>query len=200
MTAESQSGSLTQSYAIQTICVYCGSSPGSNEAYREDARRLGDHIARAGLRLVYGGGKTGLMGVIADAVIRAGGQVIGVIPRALNTRELAHDGLSELIQVTDMHERKMKMASLSDAFVAMPGGIGTMDEFFEIFTWQQLAFHGKPCAILNTASYYDHLIDFLKHMTAQGFLGSNQLDRLLVAHSPHEVIPLLHKASNGVNL
>ena len=188
-----------QPIAIHTICVYCGSSPGTDQAYREDARRLGESIAKAGLRLVYGGGKTGLMGVIADAVIRAGGKATGVIPHALNTLELAHDGLSELIQVTDMHERKMKMASLSDAFVAMPGGIGTMDEFFEILTWQQLSFHGKPCAILNTACYYDHLIDFLKHMTAQGFLGSDQLNRLLVAHSPDAVIPLLNKALKGMN-
>ena len=199
MTTVSHSGISPQTLPIQSICVYCGSSPGHDQAYREDALKLGKCIAEAGIRLIYGGGKTGLMGAIADAVLQAGGSVVGVIPHALNTRELAHDGLTELIRVTDMHERKMTMASLADAFVAMPGGIGTMDEFFEIFTWQQLSFHVKPCAVLDTASYYEHLLIFLTHMTRQGFLGSNQLDRLVVARSPDQVIPLLNGSARALN-
>lgn len=156
---------------MEKICVFCGSSPGADPAYAEAAADLGRLLAARGLTLVYGGGHVGLMGVLADAALAAGGRVTGVIPEALAAKELAHGGLTELKVVASMHERKALMSELSDAFIALPGGIGTLEEWFEVWTWSQLGFQPKPCGMLNVAGYYDHLLAFLDHMTAERFLS-----------------------------
>lgn len=154
----------------RSICVYCGSQPGASPAYARAAAALGESIARDGLTLVYGGASVGLMGIVADAALAAGGRVVGVMPRILMRRELAHTGLTELVTTASMQERKAKMAELSDAFVALPGGIGTLDELFEMWTWAQLGLHGKPCALINTEGYYDDLVAFLDRAVRDGFL------------------------------
>lgn len=156
---------------MERICVFCGSSPGADPAYAEAAADLGRLLAGRGLTLVYGGGHVGLMGVLADAALAAGGRVTGVIPEALAAKELAHGGLTELVVVGSMHERKALMSELSDAFIALPGGIGTLEEWFEVWTWSQLGFQPKPCGMLNVAGYYGHLLAFLDHMTAERFLS-----------------------------
>lgn len=155
---------------IRSVCVYCGSQAGGRPAYARAAAALGEAIARDGLTLVYGGGRVGLMGVVADAALAAGGRVVGVIPRLLVRKEVAHAGLAELVVTGSMQERKAKMAGLSDAFVALPGGIGTLDELFEMWTWAQLGLHAKPCALINTEGYYDHLVGFLDRAVEEGFL------------------------------
>src|SRR5215510_2640889 len=155
---------------MNRICVFCGSSTGFNPVYQEAAQTLGVALVRSGIGLVYGGGNVGLMGTIADAVMKGGGQVTGVIPEALVERELAHGDVTELIVVRSMHERKAKMAELSNAFIAMPGGYGTFEEFCEIITWAQLGLHRKPCGILNVAGYYDPLMALFDHAVAEGFL------------------------------
>jgi len=156
---------------VNRVCVFCGSSTGVRAEYAGAAAELGTLIARRGLDLVYGGGHVGLMGVAADAALRAGAEVIGVITQALKDREVAHDGLSQLHVVRTMHERKARMAELSDAFLVLPGGIGTLEELFEVYTWGQLGEHTKPVGILNTNGYYDGLISFLHTMQAEGFLN-----------------------------
>jgi len=163
-----------------SICVYCGSSHGVRDEYTQAARELGTLLGRRRIRLVFGGGSVGLMGVLADAVLAAGGDVTGVIPRALRTSELAHEGLSEMIEVDSMHARKQRMVELADGFIALPGGIGTMDELFETWTWLQLGIHAKPVGLLNVDGYYDALINFLQQMTDRGFLKAAHLERLLV--------------------
>jgi hypothetical protein len=163
-----------------SICVYCGSSRGVRDEYAQAARELGVLLARRDIRLVFGGGSVGLMGVLADAVLEGGGDVTGVIPRALRTSELAHEGLSEMIEVDSMHARKQRMVELADGFIALPGGIGTMDELFETWTWLQLGIHAKPVGLLNVDGYYDALINFLQQMTDRGFLKAAHLERLLV--------------------
>ena len=165
---------------VKTLCVYCGSSPGRNAAYAVAARALGQAMVERGIRLVYGGASVGIMGVVADEVMRLGGEAIGVIPEALMRKELAHAGLSELHVTPSMHARKTLMAELADAFVALPGGIGTFEELFEVWTWAQLGFHRKPCALLNVAGYYDGLIAFLDHTAGEGFVRREQRDMLLV--------------------
>jgi uncharacterized protein (TIGR00730 family) len=165
---------------VKSLCVYCGSCAGLSPAYAQAAVQCGNALAARGITLVYGGGNIGLMGIMADAVLAAGGRVIGVIPHALVQRELAHHGLTELHTVHTMHERKQKMADLSDAFLALPGGFGTMDELFEILTWLQLGIHTKPVGLLNTAGFYTRLLDFLNHMREQQFLRNGQSDLLLV--------------------
>ena len=155
---------------MKRICVYCGSSPGRKPEYRDAARALGHELAARGLSLVYGGASVGVMGAVADAVLEKGGQAIGVIPRALATREVAHDGLDELFVVDSMHERKAKMAELADGFIALPGGWGTIEEIFEMLTWAQLGLHQKPCGLLNISAYYDHLFTFLEHAIDQRFV------------------------------
>lgn len=152
------------------ICVYCGASPGHNPAYAEMAAQTGDTLARAGFGLVYGGGNVGLMGIIADAALAAGGEVIGVIPKSLEDREQAHRGLSKLIVVETLHQRKAEMERLSSAFLALPGGLGTLDELFEILTWAQLGIHKKPVALLDHEGYYAGLLQFLAHAAREGFL------------------------------
>ena len=156
---------------MKRICVFCGSNPGAEPAYAEAAADLGRLLAGRGLTLVYGGGHVGLMGVLADATLAAGGRVTGVIPEALAAKELAHAGLTDLVVVGSMHERKALMSELSDAFIALPGGIGTLEEWFEVWTWSQLGFQPKPCGMLNVAGYYDHLLAFLDHMTEERFLS-----------------------------
>lgn len=165
---------------IRSVCVYCGSSSGLLPDYAEAARNVGATLAQQGISLVYGGGNVGLMGAVADAALKAGGKVIGVIPHALAAKELAHLGLSELHRVESMHERKTLMARLSDGFVALPGGIGTLEEIFEVFTWMQLGFQTKPCAFLNVAGYFDALLAFLNKAVEQRFLRREHLDSLLV--------------------
>ncbi len=163
-----------------SVCVYCGSSTGDDAQYAEAARALGALLARRRIRLVFGGGSVGLMGVLADAVLDAGGQVTGVIPHGLRTAELAHEGLTEMIVVDSMHARKQRMVELADAFIALPGGIGTMDELFETWTWLQLGIHAKPVGLLNVGGYYDPLITFLHQMAGHGFLRTEHLASLLV--------------------
>src|SRR4051812_2485644 len=166
---------------MKSICVYCGASTGSNPVYAEAAAELAQAIAARGLRIVYGGAHVGLMGVIADTALAAGAEVVGVIPKVLVEWEVAHTGISELHVVDDMHERKALMAELSDAFVALPGGIGTLEELIEIYTWSYLGIHEKPFAVLNTNGYYDGFTAFLDHAVSQGFLRPEVRQRLLVA-------------------
>jgi uncharacterized protein (TIGR00730 family) len=163
-----------------SVCVYCGSSRGEREEYAAAARALGALFARRRIRLVFGGGSVGLMGVLADAVLEAGGEVTGVIPHRLRTAELAHEGVTEMIAVDSMHARKLRMVELSDAFIALPGGIGTLDELFETWTWLQLGIHAKPVGLLNVAGYYDPLLAFLRQMSDQQFLSEKHLDCLAV--------------------
>ena len=163
-----------------SVCVYCGSSVGERAEYADAARELGTLFARQQIRLIFGGGSVGLMGVLADAVLEAGGKVTGVIPHGLRTAELAHEGVSEMIAVDSMHARKQRMVELADAFVALPGGIGTLDELFETWTWLQLGIHGKPVGVLNVAGYYDQLLEFLHHMAQQQFLSRDHLECLMV--------------------
>jgi uncharacterized protein (TIGR00730 family) len=166
------------------VCVFCGSRTGRLPVYQEQTRQLGKLLVARGLGLVYGGGHIGLMGVLADAVLQAGGEVIGVIPQSLVERELAHTGLSELRVVSTMHERKALMADLSDAFVALPGAYGTADEWFEILTWAQLGLHTKPIGLLNTAAFFDPLLAWLDRAVADGFLKPVHRQLLLEAPDP----------------
>ena len=165
---------------MKRICVYCGSSPGANPVHREAAENLGALLAARGIGLVYGGGNVGLMGIVADAALQAGGEVIGVIPTALMDKELGHAGVTKLHVTASMHERKQLMADLRDGFISLPGGIGTLEELFETFTWLQLGFHGKPVGLLNVAGFYDHLLAFLRHAADERFLGPAHLESLLV--------------------
>ena len=159
---------------MRSICVYCGSNAGSKPAYTERAIALGDRLARDGIRLVYGGGNVGLMGIVANAVLEAGGEVTGVIPQQLADWEVAHRGLTELQVVGSMHERKMRMFDLSDGFVALPGGFGTLDEMFEMLTWRQLGIGDKPCAFLDVDDFYAPLLQMIDRMVAERFLHPEQ--------------------------
>jgi uncharacterized protein (TIGR00730 family) len=166
---------------MQRICVYCGSNSGSRPIYAEAARDLADVLVRHEFELVYGGADKGIMGIIADAVLEQGGKVHGVIPKMLCDKELAHQNLTELHIVSSMHERKTMMAALSDGFIAMPGGYGTLEEIIEIITWGQLKFHDKPCGLLNIDGYFDHLLTYLDHAAAEGFLREENRQMLLCA-------------------
>jgi uncharacterized protein (TIGR00730 family) len=179
--------------AIKRICVYAGANPGNHERYRQAARLLARDLARHGIGIVYGGGNVGLMGELADAALGAGGEVIGIMPHQLVAREIAHGGLSELKVVDSMHERKATMADLSDAFIALPGGIGTLEEIIEIYTWSQLGLHQKACAVLNVGGYYDGLTAFLDHAVTEGFLSGRHRKLLVVVERPDEVIPSLER-------
>jgi uncharacterized protein (TIGR00730 family) len=161
------------------ICVFCGSSAGKNKVYADAARETGKMLARRRIALVYGGGRVGLMGVLADAALNAGGRVIGVIPQSLVEREIQHTGLSELHIVSTMHERKTKMAELADGFIALPGGAGTLEEIFEQWTWAQLGIHHKPCGFLNTNGYFDPLRQMIDQMTTEGFLRPEHASMLV---------------------
>jgi len=171
-----------------SICVYCGSRPGESAAYAAAAQAIGEAIARRGWQLVYGGGRAGLMGMVADAALRGGAPVVGVIPRSLMEREVGHRGLTELHVVETMHERKLMMAERSDAFVALPGGIGTFEELFEVWSWRQLGYHDKPLALLNVGGYYDTLLAFLATTVTQGFVGDSQHARLQVGDEPASLL------------
>ena len=165
---------------MKSICGFCGSHNGTREGYRVEAARRGRTLAERDLGLIYGGASVGLMGAVADAVIDAGGRAVGVIPQSLIDMEIAHTGLADLHVVNSMHERKALMAQLSDGFIALPGGIGTLEELFEIMTFAQLRFHQKPCGLLNIEGYYDQLIGFLDNAQTQGFVSSAQTRYLLV--------------------
>jgi uncharacterized protein (TIGR00730 family) len=180
---------------MNSICVYCGSSVGSREEYAQAAAEVGRLLAERGLRIVYGAGNIGLMGVLADAALQAGGDVIGVIPQALVARELAHDGVSELRIVDSMHERKALMADLSDAFLALPGGFGTFEELCEMLTWLQLGIHQKPCGLLNTLGYYDHLIAMFDRAVEDRFLRPQHRELLIVDDQPASLLERLQTTS-----
>lgn len=166
---------------MNAVCVYCGSSMGNDPAYADAARELATALVERGLRVVYGGASVGLMGVVADTALAAGGEVVGVIPQVLVDREVAHPGLTELHTVANMHERKARMAELSDAFIALPGGIGTLEELVEVYTWNYLGIHDKPMGIVNTNGYYDGLTAFLDTAVDAGFLRPNTREQLTVA-------------------
>ena len=173
---------------MRAVCVYCGSSVGADPAYLEVTQELGRTFAGAGITTVYGGAAVGLMGALADAALAAGGNVVGVIPQQLVDREIAHPELTELHVVNSMHERKALMADLSDAFVALPGGIGTLEELIEVYTWAQLGLHAKPIAVLNTLAYYEPLVAFLDHAVTQGFLPAARRESLIVAPDPEALL------------
>lgn len=170
------------------ICVFCGSSFGAKPAYQQAAQTMGAALARRGLGLVYGGGRVGLMGTVADAVLAAGGEVIGVIPEFMAEKEIAHRGLSQLHVVGSMHERKAMMAALSDGFIALPGGYGTLEEFCEILTWTQLGLHQKPHGLLNVEGYYDHLIQLFDHAVAEEFVKPRHRSIVLTAVEPDQLL------------
>lgn len=169
------------------ICVFCGSACGSRAVYIEAARRVGVALARAGLGLVYGGGRVGLMGVVADAALAEGGRVVGIIPDPLAQKEIAHDGLTEQIVVPGMHERKAMMARRSAGFLMLPGGIGTLEEFFEILTWAALGLHRKPIGLLNVGGYFDPLLRLLQHGVAEGFIRERHLALLWISEEPESL-------------
>jgi len=177
----------------QSICVFCGSSPGANPAYSEAAMELGAVLAAEGRRLVYGGGNVGLMGVVADAVLQAGGTVVGVIPQHLLDLEVGHRGVTELRVVDSMHERKQQMSTLADAFVLLPGGLGSLEEFFEIWTWGQLGLHRKPYGILNVAGYFDALLAFLDHSVAERFVLVEHRRLVVVSDDPADLLDELDR-------
>jgi uncharacterized protein (TIGR00730 family) len=169
---------------MRSVCVFCGSNVGARDVYSEAARDLGRTLAARRLRLVYGGAAVGLMGILADAALTAGGEVVGIMPEALIAREIAHPGLTELRSVKSMHERKAMMADLADAFVALPGGAGTLEEVFEIWTWGQLGHHKKPVGLLNVAGFFDRLLDFIDWQCREAFIREEHRDMLLVDTDP----------------
>jgi uncharacterized protein (TIGR00730 family) len=173
---------------VRSLCVFCGSNLGARESYAEAARGLGRVLAERGIGLVYGGAAIGLMGAVADAALAADGRVIGIMPRALIEREIAHPGLSELRTVESMHERKALMADLSDGFIGLPGGIGTLEEVFEVWTWGQLGYHEKPVGLLNVEGFFDPLLAFVAHQTAELFMRPAHRDMLLVDGAPETLL------------
>ncbi len=181
-----------------SICVYCGSRPGASPGYADAARAVGRWIGRRGGQLVYGGGRNGLMGIVADSTLQAGGRVVGVIPKALVEKEWAHHGCSELHVVDTMHERKRLMAEHADAFLALPGGIGTFEEFFEVWTWRQLGYHDKPVGLLNVDGYYDGLLTFLRSGVQAQFMGDWQMDLMRVSADVNTLMPELVQSAGLV--
>jgi uncharacterized protein (TIGR00730 family) len=179
------------SQTLSSLCVYCGSSLGARPEYAQLARQVGAELAQQGRRLVYGGGRAGLMGVLADAAMAAGGEVIGVMPEPLMVRELGHRGITTLHVVRDMHERKYRMAELAQGFIALPGGWGTLEELSEMVTWSQLGLHQKPVGLLNTAGYFDGLLEFITHMISERFVGEAQRDLILVDSDPSRLLERL---------
>lgn len=176
---------------LRRVCVFCGSSIGFHQEYRAAATRLADELVARSIGLVFGGGKVGLMGVVADAVLARGGEVIGVIPQALALREVVHDGLADLRVVSSMHERKALMAELADAFIALPGGFGTLEEFCEVTTWTQLGFHRKRCGLLNVRGFYDPLLAFFDRAVTDGFLRQQNREIVVAASDPAALIDRL---------
>src|SRR5215213_7338814 len=176
-----EQSSLTR---VERVCVFCGASPGARPAYREATEKLARVLASEGIGVVYGGGGVGLMGALADAVLAEGGEIIGVIPRALVDREIAHRDVTDMRVVGSMHERKALMAELSEAFVALPGGIGTLEELFEVYTWAQLGLHRKPCALLNVEGYFNGIASFLGHAVEERFVREEHREMLIVEAEP----------------
>jgi uncharacterized protein (TIGR00730 family) len=177
--------------ALKRVCVFCGSSNGARAGYADAARAMGAALARRGVGLVYGGGRVGLMGIVADSVMAGGGAVVGVIPESMVSKEVAHQGLTELRIVGSMHERKALMADLADAFVALPGGYGTFEEFCEIVTWAQLGLHRKPCGLLNVEGYYDRLLSLFDHAVAERFVRSAHRALILEERQPERLLDLV---------
>ncbi len=173
---------------MKKICVYCGSNLGKSLAYLETAVKLGELLVKRNITLVYGGASIGIMGAVADTVLAGGGEVIGVIPKALVEKEVSHKGLTELKVVDSMHERKAAMLDLSDGFIALPGGLGTLEELFEVLTWSQLGLHSRPCGIINVEGFFDHLIEFLDHAVGQKYIKGAHRDMLLVRDDPNELL------------
>ena len=180
---------------VRRLAVYCGSASGSSGVFADATRATAGAMTARGVDLVYGGGRLGLMGLIADSVLERGGRVFGVIPQALVDIEVAHLGLTELHTVANMHERKAKMTDLADAFLALPGGIGTLDELFEAWSWNALGYHKKPFCLLNVEGYWDGMVEFIDHATTSGFLSSSRRSQLLVAVTPEEALDLLDDAA-----
>ncbi|MBB2493600.1 LOG family protein [Aquipseudomonas ullengensis] len=178
--------------SLTSVCVFCGASTGNNPLYREAAATLGRTLAERGLTLVYGGGAVGLMGVVADAAIAAGGQVIGIIPQSLERAEIGHKGLTRLEVVDGMHARKARMAELADAFIALPGGLGTLEELFEVWTWGQLGYHGKPLGLLDVNGFYQQLSGFLDHLVGEGFVRPPHRGMLQRSESAGELLDQLN--------
>jgi uncharacterized protein (TIGR00730 family) len=173
---------------MNSVCVFCGSSSGRNPVYQQAAHATGRALALEGLRLVYGGGRVGLMGVLADAALAAGGEVTGVIPRSLFDREIAHSGVKDMRVVGSMHERKEQMSSLADAFIALPGGAGTLEEIFEQWTWSQLGIHSKPCGFLNVNAYFSPLLAMVANIVAEGFMAPRLAEMLIIESKPEELL------------
>ncbi|WP_443692888.1 TIGR00730 family Rossman fold protein [Pseudomonas protegens] len=177
--------------SLTSVCVFCGASTGANPLYREAAQALGRAIAERKLTLVYGGGAVGLMGIVADAALAAGGEVIGIIPQSLKDKEIGHRGLTRLEVVDGMHARKARMAELSDAFIALPGGLGTLEELFEVWTWGQLGYHHKPLGLLEVNGFYEKLSGFLDHIVSEGFVRAPHRDMLQMSESPAGLLDAL---------
>ena len=186
--------SKTPVESLRSVCVFCGSSAGNSPAYRSSSLALADHLAKSERSLVYGGAKIGLMGAVADRVLEHGGKVVGVIPQSLVDVEVAHEGLTELHITDGMHSRKAKMAAESDAFIALPGGLGTLEELFEVLTWAQLGYHDKPIGLLNVEGYYDALLEFLDGAASRGFMRVAHRNLLHVAPAAEELLGLLESA------
>jgi uncharacterized protein (TIGR00730 family) len=180
---------------VRRLAVYCGSAAGSSAVFADATRATATAMVSSGVDLVYGGGRLGLMGLVADTVLEGGGRVYGVIPRALVNLEVAHTGLTELRTVETMHERKAAMTDLADAFLALPGGIGTLDELFEAWSWNALGYHAKPFCLLNVEGFWDGMIEFIDHATRSGFLSPQRRSQLLVAQTPDEALELLDEAA-----
>jgi uncharacterized protein (TIGR00730 family) len=180
---------------VKRLAVYCGSAPGAQSVFADATKATARAMVGRDVELVYGGGRLGLMGLIADTVLELGGQVYGVIPAALIELEVAHEGVTELHRVETMHERKAKMTELADAFLALPGGIGTLDELFEAWSWNALGYHAKPFCLLNVEGFWDGMIEFIDHATRSGFLSPQRRSQLLVAQTPDEALELLDEAA-----
>lgn len=177
--------------SLKSVCVFCGASPGARPIYHEAAANLGRSLAERSITLIYGGGAVGLMGVVADAALAAGGEVIGIIPQSLERAEIGHSGLTRLEVVDGMHARKARMAELADAFIALPGGLGTLEELFEVWTWGQLGYHAKPLGLLEVDGFYARLTDFLDHLVAERFVREQHRDILQVSESAAELLTLM---------
>tara|TARA_R110000772_G_scaffold56211_13_gene128038 strand:- start:1757 stop:2326 length:570 start_codon:yes stop_codon:yes gene_type:complete len=182
---------------VRRLAVYCGASAGGDPAFAETAKILGQTMVERNIDLVFGGGRLGLMGIIADSVLAGGGKVYGVIPEMLKDHEVAHTGLTELHIVTSMHERKAKMTELTDGFIAIPGGIGTLDELFEAWTWKALGYHGKPIGLLNVNGYWDSLTTFLDNVAGQGFMSAARREQLILSEDIEDILDQLTAAYTG---
>lgn len=176
---------------MNNLAVFCGSSTGKNDIYIEYAKKLGEELAKRNKTLIYGGAQVGCMGALANTSLENGGKVIGVIPQKLKDVEIAHEQLTELYVVNTMHERKSKMADLANGFIALPGGSGTLEEWFEVFTWSQLGYHQKPCALLNVNNFFDPLIEMLQHTIQEGFMNESYQDIILISSDPKELLDMI---------